>query len=159
MDPRQNEELDALLKDRLHEAFDSQIPNFGGYNLVYASGDSGAGGSFVLGFRAQPLELIVAPVDPRTHTALEPATSIDLTNVSHLAQLREAGYEFGLSTGRVFRFDVAPTPTLYLHKDGQKVQVQLRQENDCRELHAFLEGFMDHLDSIVEAAAAADSAQ
>jgi len=152
MEPTQTEDDDNLLKDRLHSAFDEQIPNFGGYNLVYATGDSGAGGTYVLGFRSQPLELVVAPVDPRTHEALEPATSIDLTNVSHLAQLREAGYEFALSTGRVFRFDVAPTPTLLLEDVTGRRAVQLRQENDSLEFHAFLDGFMDALDRLEEAA-------
>lgn len=139
---------DELLKDRLHQAFDAQIPNFGGYNLVYASGDAGAGGSFVIGFRSQPLELVVAPVDARSYEALEPATSIDLTNVSHMAQLREAGYEFGISTGRVFRFDVSPAPVLFLQDELGRRRVELLQEDDCREFHAFLEAFMDHLDSI-----------
>lgn len=139
---------DAALKELLHQAFDAQIPNFGGYNLVYASGDSGAGGSYVLGFRDQPLELVVAPVDQRTHEALEPATSIDLTNISHLAQLREAGYELGITTGRMFRFDVDPTPTLFIEDTAERRSVELFQEDDCREFHAFIEGFMDRLDSI-----------
>lgn len=153
MEPHaQSQDADAQLKERLHRVFDEQIPNFGGYNLVYASGDAGAGGSYVIGFRSQPLELVVAPVDSRSHEALEPATSIDLTNVSHLAQLREAGFEFGLSTGRVFRFDVSPAPVLFVERDGERVRVELEQENDCLEFRAFLEGFMDTLDSIEAAA-------
>jgi len=153
MEPHtQTQDADAKLKQRLHRVFDEQIPNFGGYNLVYASGDAGAGGSYVIGFRSQPLELVVAPVDARTHEPLEPATSIDLTNVSHLAQLREAGFEFGLSTGRVFRFDVSPAPMLFLETEDGREAVELEQADDCREFREFLEGFMDTLDSITTAA-------
>ncbi|MGO3151511.1 MAG: hypothetical protein ACTIJJ_02655 [Galactobacter sp.] len=144
----QTQTPDVALKELLHRAFDEQIPNYGGYNLVFASGGAGAGGSYVVGFRAQPLELVVAPVDPRSYEALEPATSVDLTNLSHLAQLRDAGYEVAMSTGRMFRIDVAPVPVLHLDDADGRHTVELEQIDDCAEFHDFMEAFMDTLDSI-----------
>lgn len=144
----QTQPPDAELKELLHRAFDEQIPNYGGYNLVFASGGAGAGGNYVLGFRSQPLELVVAPVEPKSYAALEPATSIDLTNVSHVAQLRGGGYELAVSTGRMFRLDVAPIPVLHLQEADGRRAVELEQIDDCEEFHGFMEAFMDTLDSI-----------
>lgn len=140
---------DRLLKDRLHQAFDTQIPNYGAYNLVFAAGDAGAGGSFVLGFRQQPLELVVAPVDARTHQPIDQATSVDLTNVSHLAQLHQAGYEVAVTTGRVFRFDVDAAPVLFVDDEsGTRRRMVLDQGVDALEFTEFAEAFMDALDSL-----------
>ncbi|MEE1620785.1 hypothetical protein ACQ3I4_04090 [Zafaria sp. Z1313] len=140
---------DAALKAHLHGAFDEQIPNFGSYNLVFGAGRSGGGGSFVVGYRRQPLELIVAPLQPRDLSPLDDAVSINLTNVSHLAEVREGGYEVGTTTGRVYRFDVADAPSVALppaaSPDGGSL-VRLDQAADALDFRAFMDEFMTRLE-------------
>jgi hypothetical protein len=149
---------DAALKAHLHHAFDEQIPNFGSYNLVYAAGRAGEGGQFVVGFRRQPMEIVVAPLHPTTLAALEPAVAINLTNLSHLAEVRAGGHEVGTSTGRVFRFDVADVPTIDVPAavvPGEASRVRLDQSTDALDFTAFMDEFMTIIDGF-EAATDSD---
>ncbi|MFB0833165.1 hypothetical protein ACX8Z9_00770 [Arthrobacter halodurans] len=140
---------DAALKSHLHRAFDGQIPNYGSYNLVYAAGRAGAGGAFVVGFRRQPMEIVVAPLHPRTLAALEPAVAINLTNLSHLAEVRAGGHEVGTSTGRVFRFGVDGTPSVDAPAAVSTAaggRVRLDQARDALDFRDFMDEFMTMLD-------------
>lgn len=151
---------DAALKAHLHRAFDGQIPNFGSYNLVYAAGRAGAGGEFVLGFRRQPLELVIAPLHPATLAALSPAVSVNLTNLSHLAQVREGGHEVGTSTGRVYRFDVADEPLVDAPSavtSAPRGRIRLHQAPDAAEFREFMDEFMTHVDGFDSAPAEGDA--
>ncbi|GER21878.1 hypothetical protein NCCP1664_03750 [Zafaria cholistanensis] len=139
----ENGSADAALKAHLHRAFDGQIPNFGSYNLVYAAGRAGSAGIFVLGYRRQPLELLVAPLDGHTLAARGPAVAVDLTNLSHIAQPMEGGYEIGTTTGRVYRFDVASHP---LVDTAEGTRVQLEQDADAEDFAQFMDEFMAVLD-------------
>ena len=144
---------DAALKAHLHHAFDEQIPNFGSYNLVYAAGRAGEGGRFVVGFRRQPMEVVIAPLHPATLAALEPAVAVNLTNLSHLAEVRAGGHEVGTSTGRVFRFDVAGTPTIDVPASvapGAASRVRLDQGADALDFVAFMDEFMTLVDAFEE---------
>ena len=139
----QNDGADAALKAHLHRAFDGQIPNFGSYNLVYAAGRAGGAGIFVVGYRRQPMELLVAPLDGHTLAARGPAVAVNLTNVSHIAQPMEGGHEIGTTTGRVYRFDVAAHP-LVDTADGTRVR--LEQDADAEDFAQFMDEFMAVLD-------------
>lgn len=144
---------DATLKAHLHRAFDHQIPNFGSYNLVYATGRAGEAGKYIIGYRRQPMEIIVAPLHANTLASLEPATAINLTNLSHLAEVRAGGHEVGTSTGRVFRFEVSPETTIdappatSVHPDER---IRLDQSGDAADFAAFMDEFMTMLDGFDE---------
>lgn len=123
----------------LHCAFDHQIPNFGSYNLVYATGRAGEGGKY-----------IVAPLHAGTLAALEPATSI---NLSHLAEDRAGGHEVGTSTGRVFRFEVAPETTIDAPPAATSMpetRVRLQQHDDAADFSTFFDEFLTFVDGFGE---------
>ncbi|NKX54646.1 hypothetical protein [Arthrobacter mobilis] len=135
------------LKEILSGIFDSQIPNHGDYNLVFASAvpEPGTAGNpgpcYVLGYRWRPHELVIAPVDPAGPAAAGTPVAIDMTNLSHAVQLagRHAAepdpgtieYEVGNSTGRIFRFEVAGEGVL--PGSGSIEQVQ-----DAEDFHQFM---------------------
>ncbi|MBM6621111.1 hypothetical protein JTF08_05775 [Micrococcaceae bacterium RIT802] len=136
---------DSTLKAHLHHAFDHQIPNFGSYNLVYATGRAGEGGKYIVGYRRHPMEIIVAPLHAGTLASLEPATSINLTNLSHLAEDRAGGHEVGTSTGRVFRFEVASETTIDAPPSANsspETRVHLKQHEDAADFSAFFDEFL-----------------
>lgn len=142
-------EEDATLKAHLHHAFDHQIPNFGSYNLVYATGRAGEGGKYIVGYRRQPMEIIVAPLHAGTLASLEPATAINLTNLSHLAEDRAGGHEVGTTTGRVFRFEVAPETTIDAPPSATshpETRVRLQQRDDAADFSDFFDEFLTLLD-------------
>lgn len=144
---------DATLKAHLHHAFDHQIPNFGSYNLVYATGRAGEGGKYIVGYRRHPMEIIVAPLHAWTLASLEPATSINLTNLSHLAEDRTGGHEVGTTTGRVFRFEVAPETTIDAPPSATshpEERVRLHQHDDAADFGAFFDEFLTLLDGLGE---------
>ncbi|GAA3692949.1 hypothetical protein GCM10022377_01780 [Zhihengliuella alba] len=141
---------DAALKAHLHQAFDHQIPNFGSYNLVYAAGNAGSGGSLIIGFRRQPLELVLAPVSPADLAPREQPISVNMTNLSHLAEVRDGGFEVGTSTGRVFRFEVVPQPSIAVPESvfPESGNVLLDQELDAEEFVGFMDEFMTALELV-----------
>ncbi|MFL4476025.1 hypothetical protein ACIPVK_18680 [Paeniglutamicibacter sp. MACA_103] len=149
-----NVESDDVLKQLLHEAFDSQIPNFGSYNLVAAAGSSGSAGLKVIGFRREPAEIILCPLNPADLQPTERAVSVNNTNVSHVALVLDGGYEVGTSTGRVYRFNVParlslniPSPTG--ETTGPGASGILAQDEDAAEFAEFMNEFMDRLDPTV----------
>lgn len=137
---------DAALKNALHRVFDSQIPNYASYNLV---GAAEAGGNLdgvvagvpaprgvVLGYRRQPLELVIAPFDRRT---LEPAGrpwTIDLTNLAYAAESAPGAFDVGTSTGRGFTFTVRGL--CWLDRPEQDDARVLDQEDDGADFTAFM---------------------
>jgi len=146
------ESSDDVLKQLLHEAFDAQIPNFGSYNLVAAAGTSGSAGLKVIGFRREPAELILCPLNPRNLRPSERAVSVNNTNVSHVALVRDGGYEVGTSTGRVYRFNVPARLSLNIPgAEGAAAWGLLGQDDDAADFAEFMNGFMDRLDPTVEA--------
>lgn len=144
MDTASGESEDAELKALLRTAFESQIPNFGSYNLVLSTGTSGSSAPAVIGYRREPIEVVLAPLNPLNLTPKSRATEINATNVSHLALVSDGGYEIGTSTGRVFRFKVPGHVSLDLPCNGHRVL--LDQSDDSADFTEFMELFMDKLD-------------
>lgn len=140
---------DDVLKQLLHAAFDTQIPNFGSYNLVAGAGSSGSAGLKVIGFRREPAELVLCPLNPATLHPTERAVSVNNTNVSHVALVRDGGYEVGTSTGRVYRFNVPARLSLLIPSGavpGNGASGILAQDEDAEDFADFMNGFMDLLD-------------
>jgi hypothetical protein len=138
------------LKDILRAVFDAQIPNFGSYNLVYGGpgrrsrmerqGGGGRTGYYVVGYRWQPAELVIAPFNVPALTGADAPTAINMTNLSHAVMLPGGGYEAGTSTGRTFRFSVPERA----HIPGPGgLPMELHQEEDCEDFHAFMAAFID----------------
>ncbi|GAA4362851.1 hypothetical protein [Paeniglutamicibacter cryotolerans] len=144
MDTAQEDSEDAELKALLRIAFESQIPNFGSYNLVLATGTSGSSAPAVIGYRREPIEVVLAPLNPISLTPKSAAIEINITNLSHLALVNDGGYEIGTSTGRVFRFKVPASASLDLPDTGHRVL--LDQDVDSLDFTEFMDLFMDTLD-------------
>lgn len=144
------ESTDQSLKRLLHEAFDAQIPNFGSYNLVAACGVSGSAGLKAIGYRHEPAELIICPLNPRTLTATQRAVAVNTTNVSHVALVSDGSYEVGTTTGRVYRFSVPALPTLDVPARGgaESTRGSLDQAEDSADFARFMDTFMDVLERV-----------
>ncbi len=144
MDNRPDENPAEQVKARLHDAFDSQIPNFASYNLVAGTGIAGSGGLKVIGYRRQPAELIIAPVNSSDLRASEDAININNTNVNQLAQLVDGGYEVATSTGRVFRFTIPVKPSIDFYiDDAVSVGAVIDQQSDAQDFAEFMDHFMN----------------
>ena len=144
MDNRPDENPAEQVKARLHDAFDSQIPNFASYNLVAGTGIAGSGGLKVIGYRRQPAELIIAPVNSSDLRASEDAININNTNVNQLAQLVDGGYEVATSTGRVFRFTIPVKPSIDFYiDDAVSVGAVIDQVSDAQDFDEFMDHFMN----------------
>lgn len=144
------------LKESLRQIFDAQIPNFGDYNLVFASNaptgthtshtspepDSGRpqqGDCFVIGYRWQPAEIVVAPFNADTLTAGSVAVTINMTNLHHATRLAGGDVEIGTSTGRTFRFRVRPDGGLP-DRGGERRDID--QSDDYEDFSTFIESFL-----------------
>ncbi|GGL85421.1 hypothetical protein [Glutamicibacter protophormiae] len=135
------------VKARLHRVFDSQIPNFASYNLVAGTGIAGSGGLKVIGYRQQPAELVLAPVNSSNLTASEDAITINNTNVNQLALLNDGEYEVATSTGRVFRFSIPSHPSIDLQlDDAVSVAAVIDQEVDAKDFADFMDHFMNTIE-------------
>ncbi len=135
------------LKSTLRSVFDSQIPNYGDYNLVFGASPRGIlpvggpvrGESYVLGYRWSPAELMIAPVDLVTLSSASVPVEVNMTNLSHAHRLGGAHYEVGTNTGRVFQFGVEAAPVLHL-RGGQ--ETTLDQVEDHLDFEAFMKAFV-----------------
>lgn len=136
-------------KNALRRIFDSQIPNYGDYNLVYASNESrsdigqeAAGGHatkyYVIGYRWQPAEIVVAPFNGRTLTPGGDPTEINMTNLSHVFELAYGDYEVGTSTGKTFRFGVNPVAQMPTTETADAID----QQDDHVDFVAFMTDFV-----------------
>lgn len=129
------------LKSSLRRVFDSQIPNYGDYNLVCATPLADSAGYYVLGYRWSPPELVFAPFAVDSMESLEAPTAVNTTNLSHTDEVSPGGYEVGTSTGRIFRFGVEPSPELPPVPGGQRRV--LVQDGDREDFRLFLETFLE----------------
>lgn len=139
-------------KDALRVVFDSQIPNYGDYNLVYASNDrhdeqghpQRTAKHYVVGYRWQPAEIVVAPFNGGTLSPGSDPTEINMTNLSHALALSDGDYEVGTSTGKTFRFGVDPVGHIPRADDGvaENVADTLDQRGDQEDFRAFMSAFV-----------------
>ncbi|MBD7996875.1 hypothetical protein H9639_16380 [Arthrobacter sp. Sa2CUA1] len=129
------------LKSLLRRIFDTQIPNYGDYNLVCATPVPGSAAYFVLGYRWRPAEIVFAPFSPLAFEGLEPPTAINTTNLSHADEVGPGSYEVGTSTGRVFRFSVEPEAQL--PSGGRGPRQLILQEEDQEDFDSFLDTFLE----------------
>ena len=152
------------LKESLRRIFDAQIPNFGDYNLVFASnapaaapatraskGPAETGASapssgrghqlrcYVVGYRWQPAELVVAPFNADTLTAGGVAEAINMTNLHHAVKLPGGDIEIGTTTGKSYRFGVRPDGVLP-ELGGKRREIE--QADDCEDFTTFIESFL-----------------
>lgn len=153
MERPQVESTDQSLKRLFHEAFDSQIPNYGSYNLVAASGTSGSAGLKVIGYRREPAELIICPLNPKTLKPTQRGVAVNNTNISHVALVSDGSYEVGTSTGTVYRFTIPAHPTLDVPAEESQDTARgtLHQEQDADDFADFMNAFMDQLDLAMHA--------
>ncbi|GAB2736050.1 hypothetical protein [Sinomonas soli] len=136
-------EPDGALKAALHYVFDSQIPNYGDYNLVCVTecGGSVSGPrpgapvptGLVVGYRRRPVELVLAPFDRGTLSGTAQPTTIDLTNLAYVSEPFPGAFDVATSTGRVVTFTLRPVCEL-----GTDSAVALAQEDDAADLETFL---------------------
>lgn len=131
----------AALKASLRRVFDSQIPNYGDYNLVCATPAADSSGFFVLGYRWRPPELVFAPFSVDSMESLAPPTAVNSTNLSHADEVAPESYEVGTTAGRVFRFSVVPEPELPPAGGGSPRR--LEQDGDCEDFNSFLDTFLE----------------
>lgn len=129
------------LKTSLRRVFDSQMPNYGDYNLVCATPLADSAGYFVLGYRWSPPELVFAPFSADSLTGLEAPTAVNTTNLSHTDEVSPGSYEVGTSTGRVFRFGVEAEAALPA-APGAEPRI-LSQHGDRTDFHSFLDMFLE----------------
>jgi hypothetical protein len=141
------------LKESLRQIFDTQIPNFGDYNLVFASNSHAstptspepASGRphqprcYVIGYRWQPAEIVIAPFNADTLTADSVAVTINMTNLHHAIKLAGGDVEIGTSTGRTFRFGVRPDGGLP-ERGGERRDID--QVDDYEDFSTFIESFL-----------------
>ncbi|WBL18598.1 hypothetical protein [Citricoccus sp. NR2] len=144
------------LKKTLREFFDSRIFNYGDYNVVYAN-TSGSSDPLLIGYRRQPLEMVLCPVPsdtldpdrPTTETPTWSNTTIELSNVATLADTG-SGYQVESVTGYRVWFDVQPKPRIpvtWNTSHDVDDQLQVEQTSDAEDFERFMTLFMDTLDS------------
>jgi hypothetical protein len=147
--PRDEPGSEAL-KTILRGIFDSQILNYGDYNLIFAvnerrEGRDAGGGRinkpkyYVIGYRWQPAELMVAPVNGQTLTSGGVPAELNMTNLSHAVRLADGDYEVGTNTGRTFRFGVQPEVTF---TPAQGRELRLEQADDYTDFELFMQAFI-----------------
>ncbi|MFC7402706.1 hypothetical protein [Citricoccus sp. GCM10030269] len=142
------------LKQLLRGTFDSRVFNHGDFNLVYGQ-PSGTGDAWIIGYRWQPLELLLCPVDLPAVAAQEVAAppetppegviySIDLSNVATVADTG-TGYQVETVTGFRTWFEVTDSPTMPVTEGPDAIG--LAQAEDAEDFHQFMSHFMDVLES------------
>lgn len=138
------------LKDTLRRIFDSQIPNYGDYNLVFAANERSQNRDpdgarvvtplhYVVGYRWKPTEIMIAPVDAQTLTGAGVPVEINMTNLSHALRLADGDFEVGTSTGRTFRFGVQPEARF---SSGPHSHLTIDQRDDHEDFSAFMTAFI-----------------
>lgn len=149
-DPPERAPDSNQLKDDLRRVFDSQIPNYGDYNLVFAANEHfqqrESDGArvltpryYVVGYRWKPTEIMIAPVDSHTLTATGVPVEINMTNLSHAYRLPNGRFEVGTSTGKTFRFGVQPEAKF---SSGPHARLVIDQREDHTDFDAFMTAFV-----------------
>ncbi|GAA4771802.1 hypothetical protein [Citricoccus nitrophenolicus] len=149
------------LKYLLRGAFDSRVINHGDFNLVYGQ-PSGAGNPWTIGYRRQPLELLLCPVDLDALPGAQdeqPIATVALGNVATLADTG-TGYQVETVTGFRTWFEVSSTPRVPLTESlrdlltgrvpSEDDSLVIEQGQDAEDFHQFMSYFMDTLDSYYE---------
>jgi hypothetical protein len=144
------------LKRMLREAFDARVFNYGDFNLVYGQ-PSGAGNPWVIGYRHQPLELLLCPVDLEALPHVPVGSGISTVALGNVATLADTGSGYQVETVTGFRtwFEVSGTPRIPLPESLRLTRpgadddgtVVLGQEPDAEDFHQFMSHFMDTLES------------
>jgi hypothetical protein len=138
---------DAALKAALHRVFDTQIPNYASYNLVCSSESGGTvDGTWspqriphglVLGYRRQPIELVIAPFDRRSLASAGRPWTVDLTNLAYAAESSPGAFDIGTSTGRMFSFTVRRRCLIDRPEERPDPRT-VEQEDDAEDFSAFM---------------------
>ncbi|MEO9246579.1 hypothetical protein ABDK96_02665 [Citricoccus nitrophenolicus] len=149
------------LKHLLREAFDSRVINHGDFNLVYGQ-PSGAGNPWTIGYRRQPLELLLCPVHLEALPEVRDELAIATVALGNVATLADTGTGYQVETVTGFRtwFEVTGTPRVPLtenlrslmagERHGEDGTLVIEQERDAEDFHQFMSHFMDTLDSYYE---------
>jgi hypothetical protein len=138
------------LKNIFRGIFDSQILNYGDYNLIFAVNERREGRDadgvrvtkpryYVIGYRWQPAEIMVAPVNGQTLTGGGVPVELNMTNLAHAVQLADGDYEVSTNTGRTFRFGVQPEVAF---KPVPKKVLRLEQTDDYTDFELFMQAFI-----------------
>ncbi|WP_421082921.1 hypothetical protein [Rothia nasimurium] len=108
----------------LHTVFDSQIINYGAYNLVFATGSSMYRNPdvaalqeedqryFLVGYRETPREAIVAPLSLPSVRGTGSPTSIDNTNAARTFALSDTSFGLEMTNGTSFSLTFEPMMTV-----------------------------------------------
>lgn len=128
----------------LHPAFDSQIINYGAYNLVYATGTAtyrnpdiaalqeGAQEHFLVGYQESPDEVIIAPIRLMPNVApAGAATTIDNTNALHAYAVGDHTIGLESINGSRFMLTVLDNPKVATNA-GVGIVDQKRDVQDFR---------------------------
>ncbi|MDI3330476.1 MAG: hypothetical protein QJR09_07020 [Micrococcus sp.] len=144
------------LKRMLREAFDARVFNYGDFNLVYGQ-PSGAGDPWVIGYRHQPLEMLLCPVDLEALPRVPVGPGISTVALGNVATLADTGSGYQVETVTGFRawFEVTGSPRVHLPESlraarsasGDDGTLVLDQEPDAEDFHRFMSHFMDTLES------------
>jgi hypothetical protein len=91
----------------------------------------------VLGYRRQPIELVIAPFDRRTLEAAGRPWTIDLTNLAYAAESAPGAFDIGTSTGREFSFTIRAECQLDVAEQTAAPRT-VEQEDDAADFTAFM---------------------
>lgn len=160
------------LQRRLRGVFDARVFNHGDYNVVYGQ-PSGSSSPLVIGYRHQPLEMLLCPFDPAAaddhrssgadgdavheedpHGPVDEAPAhggdvigVGLGNVATVADTG-SGYQVETVTGFRASFEVEDTlRTVVASPTGHAdATVGVQQAAAAESFHEFMDHFMDVLD-------------
>lgn len=108
----------------LHTVFDSQIINYGAYNLVFATGSSIYRNPdvaalqqedqthFLVGYRDTPCEVVIAPLALPQVVGTGTPTSIDSTNTARTFTLADFSFGLEATNGTSFTLSFEPQMTV-----------------------------------------------
>lgn len=125
----------------LHKVFDTQILNYGAYNLVFASGSSAYANSdvaaqqqpnqefFLVGYRDTPREAIIAPLSLPDIEAAGVPTSIDNTNAMRTFMVEDYTFGIELTNGTSFTLAFEPLMEVESHQGFGVLDQQLDIED------------------------------
>lgn len=162
----ERDEAPERLMRALRGSFDASVMNFGSYNILYAANscagvgktpDDAAGSAqqraasaphLLVGYRRQPVELVLCPVDldealaratGRSEAAPEPSVpvTVNLTNLAGLAT-DGTGVEITFSTG--YRVGLRMCSTVVFE---QLPAARIEQRWDVEDFYEFIDFFMD----------------
>ena len=166
----ERDEAAEQLKQALRRTFDASVMNFGSYNILYAANrcaaataeiddaDSSAqqraasAAHLLVGYRRQPVELVLCPVDlrealPRAagEDSAEPVPSVPVTvNLTNLAGLAtdDDGVEITFSTG--YRVGLRMCSSVVFE---EMPQARIEQRWDVEDFYEFIDFFMDTVEA------------